>query len=57
MDLNYILSRHQLSLCAAESAACPSSRHAHRGLADGYARQIRDFQESAGAGSMLPAAA
>ncbi len=57
MDLNYFLSRHQRSLFAAQSAACASSRHAHRGLADGYARQIRAFQENAGAGAVLAAAA
>lgn len=49
MDLNYILSRHQLSLVAAENAAGSEARAAHRGLADGYAARIRRFQHAVGA--------
>lgn len=53
MDLNYILCRHQLSLIAAETAACAASRFAHRGLARGYAERIRAFQKAAGADANL----
>ena len=49
MDLNYIRSRHQLSLVAAETAAGPEARAAHCGLAEGYAVRIRTFQREAGA--------
>ncbi len=49
MDLNYILSRHQLSLVAAETAAGSEARAAHLGLAQGYAARIRRFQQDAGA--------
>jgi hypothetical protein len=37
LDLNYLLSREQISLVRAERAACLSSRAAHAGLARGYA--------------------
>lgn len=57
MDLNYILHRHQVSLIASTNAACPASRHAHRGLVIGYARQIRDFQKANGAAARLAVAA
>ncbi|MDV3258511.1 MAG: hypothetical protein LOX97_12215 [Sphingomonas sp.] len=40
MDLNYLYQRYSVSLLMAETAACDSSRHAHRKLADGYAAQI-----------------
>lgn len=53
MDLNYILSRHQLSLVAAENAAGSEARAAHRGLAEGYAAHIRRFQHEAGATANL----
>jgi hypothetical protein len=49
MDLNYLLHRHQLSLMLADAAACPSSRHSHRGLARGYAHRIRTLQSALGA--------
>ena len=50
MDLNYLFSRHQLSLVRATSAPCSGSRRAHRGLADGYGERIRAFQLGVGAG-------
>ncbi|WP_183111128.1 hypothetical protein [Sphingomonas sp. So64.6b] len=37
MDLNYLLSREQISLMRADVAACESSRASHTGLARGYA--------------------
>ena len=40
MDLNYLYRRHQISLYMAEHAACPNSREAHQGLAEGYAEAI-----------------
>jgi hypothetical protein len=36
MDLNYLYSRHQVSLVRAERAACGASRSAHAALAQGY---------------------
>lgn len=53
MDLNYILSRHQLSLVAADTAPCMAARAAHRGLANGYAERIRSFQRTVGATANL----
>lgn len=41
MDLNYLLSRHQVSLMRADSAASPEARFAHRALARAYAECIR----------------
>lgn len=57
MDLNYLFSRHQLSLLRATSAATPEARCAHRGLADGYAARIGDLQRRAGAAAAPLAAA
>jgi hypothetical protein len=51
MDLNYLLSRHQVSLMRADAAACGEARHSHRGLARGYAERIRELQERLGTGS------
>ena len=51
MDLNYLLSRHQISLMRADATDCRSARHAHRGLAAGYASRIRLLQRELGAGS------
>ena len=48
MDLNYLLTRHQISLVRATGAACAASRNAHRGLARGYAALIHAVQERAG---------
>ncbi|WP_182466867.1 hypothetical protein [Sphingomonas gilva] len=53
MDLNYLLSRHQLSLLAADNAASPEARMAHRGLAKGYGDRVRALQIAMGATSRL----
>jgi hypothetical protein len=53
MDLNYLLSRHQVSLMRADAALCSEARYSHRALARGYADRIRELQERVGAGSML----
>ena len=49
MDLNYLFSRHQLSLVRATTAPSSAARHSHRGLAGGYAARIGDFQRGVGA--------
>ena len=49
MDLNYLLSRHQISLMRANGASCASARASHRALATGYAEQIRVLQMRTGA--------
>lgn len=49
MDLNYLLSRHQISLMRADEAASCEVRHAHRGLAYAYATRIRELQDRLGA--------
>lgn len=51
MDLNYLLSRHQVSLMRAAAAACSEARHSHQGLARSYAERIRLLRERLGAGS------
>lgn len=48
MDLNYLLSRHQISLIRAGAASCAEARMAHNGLARGYAEQIRVLQAAFG---------
>ena len=53
MDLNYILGRHQLSVHRARAAATPEARHAHHGLATGYAGRIRSYQRAIGAQAQL----
>ncbi len=53
MDLNYLLSRHQRSVHRATTAASVEARHAHRGLASGYAKRIRALQASLGAPAIL----
>jgi hypothetical protein len=40
MDLNYLLSRHQVALIRADEATCPEARIAHRGMAHDYAKRI-----------------
>lgn len=37
MDVNYLLAREQISLIRATQSPTPEARHAHRGLARGYA--------------------
>jgi hypothetical protein len=48
MDLNYLLSRHQISLMRAGAAQCVASRASHRAFAAGYAAQIRALQQAFG---------
>ncbi|WP_294335799.1 hypothetical protein [uncultured Sphingomonas sp.] len=56
MDLNYLLSRHQISLMLAQSATTTEARHAHRGLATGYADAIHSARMVLGAtGQMVGA--
>ena len=44
MDLNHLLYRQQVSLMRADAAASSEARHAHRGLARGYADRVRLLQ-------------
>ena len=44
VDLNEMMHRHQVALYRADNGACEDSRHAHRGLADGYAAAIAAFK-------------
>lgn len=53
MDLNYLLSRHQLSLLASKNAVSAEARIAHGGLARHYADRIRTLQTGMGATSRL----
>ncbi|MGK6356221.1 hypothetical protein ACMGDH_13475 [Sphingomonas sp. DT-207] len=48
MDLNYLLSRQQISLMRADAAASPEARVAHRSLAQCYADRIRTVQAGIG---------
>lgn len=48
MDLNYLLSRQQISLMRADAAASPEARVAHRSLARCYADRIRTVQATLG---------
>ena len=43
-DLNYLLRREQEEILRADFASCPAARTAHHGLAQGYARRIRDHR-------------
>lgn len=49
MALNYLLHRHQVSLMRSEAGASREARAAHRGLATGYAFQIRELRADTGA--------
>ncbi|NIJ29178.1 hypothetical protein FHT00_001111 [Sphingomonas insulae] len=40
MDINYLLSREQISLMKARTAACPEARAAHAGLARAYGQAL-----------------
>ena len=53
MSLNFLLHRHQISLMREAASASPEARVAHRGLAAGYARRIRDLCADAGAAVVL----
>jgi len=41
MDINYLLSRHQISVVQAERATCSGSRLAHEGRARLYLSELR----------------
>jgi 3-deoxy-D-manno-octulosonate 8-phosphate phosphatase KdsC-like HAD superfamily phosphatase len=45
MDLNYLYSRHQISLINARAAQCTESRLSHLGLAKLYAAKINSVRE------------
>lgn len=45
MDLNYLYSRHQISLINAGSAKCRDSRTAHLNLAKLYAQRINNLRQ------------
>jgi hypothetical protein len=49
MDLNYLLSRHQIALMRADVADCTEAAIAHRGMAREYAKRIRVLQRLIGA--------
>lgn len=49
MDLNYLLSRHQVSLMRAGASPCVAARAAHRAFAASYAGRIRELQVALGA--------
>ena len=51
MDLNYLHSRHQISLINAAAAKSKEARSAHRRLADLYAAQINAQRRTLPAGS------
>lgn len=51
MDLNYLYSRHQISLINAKNAKCSISRAVHLRLARLYATEINDIRSVLGAGS------
>ena len=57
MDLNYLLSRHQVALMRADNALCSEAKVAHRGMASEYAERIRVLQQLIGAKgtAILPA--
>ncbi|MBO9712836.1 hypothetical protein [Sphingomonas sp.] len=54
MDLNYLYSRHQVSLMLAKRAASPEARWAHRAMARAYAQRIRLVQEAVGITDSTP---
>lgn len=56
MDLNYLFSRHQVSLMRASAAPCLASRASHRAFAAGYADRIRELQLEYGVRSVAIAA-
>ncbi|MFD1786774.1 hypothetical protein ACFSC3_04230 [Sphingomonas floccifaciens] len=56
MDLNYLLSRHQISLMRADAATTREARYSHTGMAHRYADAIRSAQMTLGAsGAVLEA--
>ncbi len=53
MDLNYLLGRHQHALHWSRAAPTSEARHAHNGLARGYADRVRTLQHDLGAAARL----
>jgi hypothetical protein len=53
MDLNYLLSRHQLSLMSATAAPSVEARWVHRVLAEHYATRIADLRLTLGCTTQL----
>lgn len=53
VDLNYLLSRHQISLMRAAEAASAPARYAHHRLACLYAREIRLKRQGKHFGSLV----
>lgn len=51
-DLNYLLKREQVELLKAQQSTCASARAAHRLLADGYGRRIREHRHPYRSGSV-----
>jgi len=49
VDLNYLYSRHQISLINARAAKCDAARAAHMELARSYAAKIRGARDALGA--------
>ncbi|CAM5386909.1 hypothetical protein ACFSUK_17605 [Sphingobium scionense] len=43
-DLNYLLKREQEEIMRAKASICFAARTAHEGLAQGYAKRIRDHR-------------
>lgn len=48
MDLNELLSRHQLALIGADNARTPCARTVHEGRATFYADRIRTLRQTSG---------
>jgi hypothetical protein len=53
VDLNYLLSRHQISMMRADAATTREAGLAHRAFAKEYAARIAAHQERVGAGLIL----
>jgi hypothetical protein len=53
-DLNYLYSRHQISLDNSTGAACGSSRSSHLAMAKAYGLRIDSARSKAGATSVIP---
>ena len=54
MDLNSLLSRHQISLMVGERSMRPSDKRAHEQFARDYAEQIGIERDALGARPALP---
>ena len=53
MDLNHLLSRHQISLMRADRTGDAALRGSHRRLADHYAARVHDLQVASGGTAAL----